>query len=83
MHLNITNPTSIRGWLKAKGELHKNLRPYLSYTDDLVVIDGVIMKGRCINHTSSAKTTSVGSTQSKSYGYGKNKSTHMQMHILG
>ena len=31
-----------------KDELHNNLRPYWSYRDDLVVMDGVVMKGRQI-----------------------------------
>ena len=29
-----------------KDELHSDLRLYRSYRDDLVVIDGVVMKGR-------------------------------------
>ena len=38
----------IRGWPSTKDELHGELRSYWSYTDVLAVIDGVIMKGRCI-----------------------------------
>ena len=38
----------IAGWLRMRDELHSNLRPYWSYRDDMVVIDGVVMKGRCI-----------------------------------
>ena len=38
----------ITGWLSTKDDLHSDLRPYLSYTDDLAVINGVVMKGRCI-----------------------------------
>ena len=62
MHPNIINPASIStgqtpptskniiisGWPSTKVELHSNLRPYWSYRDDLAVIDGVVMKGRCI-----------------------------------
>ena len=36
----------IRGWLRTKNELHIDLRPYWSYRDDCVIIDGVVMKGR-------------------------------------
>ena len=32
----------------AEHKLHSDLRPYWSYRDDLAVIDGVVMKGRCI-----------------------------------
>ena len=31
-----------------KDQLHLDIRPYLSYKDDLAVIDGIVMKGRCI-----------------------------------
>ena len=31
-----------------KGKLHSDLRTVWSYRDDLEVIDGVVMKGRCI-----------------------------------
>ena len=31
-----------------KDQLHINIRPYWSYKDDLAVIDGIGMKGRCI-----------------------------------
>ena len=35
-------------WLSTKDELHSDLGLYWSYRDDLAVIDGVVMKGRCI-----------------------------------
>ena len=38
----------IAGWPSAKDKLHSDLRPYWSYGDDLAVVDGVVMKGRCI-----------------------------------
>ena len=38
----------IVGWPSMKDELHSDLRPCWSYRDDLVVIDGVVMKGRWI-----------------------------------
>ena len=38
----------IAGWPHTKDELHTNIRPYMPYRDELVVIDGVILKGRCI-----------------------------------
>ena len=46
------SPTSKRHYnyrlAKHKDELHSDLRPYWSYKDDLSVIDGVVVKGRCI-----------------------------------
>ena len=38
----------IAGWPDTKDELHVDLNPYLSYRDELAVIDGVIVKGRHI-----------------------------------
>ena len=38
----------ISGWLATKDQLHIYKRPYWSYKDDLAVIDGIVMKGRCI-----------------------------------
>ena len=47
-----TSPTSkniiITGWPSTKEDLHMDIRPYWSYRDDLPVIYGVVMKGRCI-----------------------------------
>ena len=47
-HVQCLKNSIISGWLSKRDELHGNLRPYWSYRDDLVVIDGVVMKGRCI-----------------------------------
>ena len=38
----------IAGWPDTKDELHVDLKPYWSYRDELVVIDGVILKVRHI-----------------------------------
>ena len=38
----------ISGWLNTKDKLHIDIRSCWSYKDDLEVIDGVVMKGRCI-----------------------------------
>ena len=38
----------IAGWPYRRDELHADLRPYWSYRDELVVIDGIIFKGRHI-----------------------------------
>ena len=38
----------ISGWLTTKDQLHIDIRPYWSYKNDLAVIDGIVMEGRCI-----------------------------------
>ena len=47
-HLQCLKNYIIAGWPSTKDELYSDLRPYRSYTDDLAVIDGVVMKGRHI-----------------------------------
>ena len=47
-HLQQLKSVIIMGWPDTKDELHADLRPYWSYRDELVVIDGIILKGRCI-----------------------------------
>ena len=47
-HLQQLKSLIITGWLDTKDQLHQDIRPYWSFKDDLAVIDGVIMKGRCI-----------------------------------
>ena len=38
----------ITGWLNSKDKVCEELKPYWSYRDKLAVIDGVVLKGRCI-----------------------------------
>ena len=45
-HLLCLKSFIIAGWLSMKDELLSDLRPCWSYRDDLVVIDGVVMKGK-------------------------------------
>ena len=47
-HLQHLKNIIITGWPSMKDELHSDLRPYWSYRDDPAIIDGVVMKGRCI-----------------------------------
>ena len=47
-HLQQLKSFIIAGWPDTKDKLHADLRPYWSYRDELAVIDGVILKGRCI-----------------------------------
>ena len=39
------------GWPDNKDELQEDLRPYYSYRDELVVIDGILLKRQAYNHT--------------------------------
>ena len=47
-HLQQIKSLIITGWPDSRDELHVDLRPYWSYRDELAVIDGIILKGRCI-----------------------------------
>ena len=47
-HLQYLKCSIIAGWLNTRDELLSDLRLYWSYRDDLAVIDGVVMKGKCI-----------------------------------
>ena len=47
-HLQHLQNIIITGWPSTRDQLHINLRPYQFYRDVLAVIDGVVMKGRCI-----------------------------------
>ena len=47
-HLQCLKNIITSGWSATKDQLHIDIRPYLSYKDNLAVIDGIVMKGRCI-----------------------------------
>ena len=47
-HIQCLKNIIITGWPSTKELLHIYIRPYWSYKDDLAVIDGMVMKGRCI-----------------------------------
>ena len=47
-HLQCLKSFIIAGWPSTKEELHTDLKPYWSYRDELAIIDGVMLKGRCI-----------------------------------
>ena len=47
-HLQKLKNFIIAGWPDIKDALQVNLKPYWSYRDEQVVIEGVILKGRCI-----------------------------------
>ena len=47
-HLQQLKSFIIAGWPDKKDELHADMRPYWLYRGELVVIDGIILKGRHI-----------------------------------
>ena len=47
-HLQQLKGIIITGWPDSRDELCVDLQPYWSYRDELAVIDGIILKGRCI-----------------------------------
>ena len=47
-HLQQLKGFIITGWPDSRDELHADLQPYWSYRDELAVIDGIILKGKCI-----------------------------------
>ena len=47
-HLQQLKGIIITGWPDTRDELCADLQPYLSYQDELAVIYGIILKGRCI-----------------------------------
>ena len=47
-HLQHLENNIISGWLATNDQLHIHVRPCWTYKDDLVVIDGIVIKCRCI-----------------------------------
>ena len=47
-HLQQLTGIIITGWPDSRDELPVDLQPYWSYRDELAVIDGIILKARCI-----------------------------------
>ena len=47
-HLQCFKIIIISGWQATNDQLYIDIRPYWSYKDDLVVIDGIVLKGRHI-----------------------------------
>ena len=47
-HLQKLKYFMIKGWPHSKDEISEELKPYWSYKDELAVIDGTMLKGRCI-----------------------------------
>ena len=61
-HLQMLRQYIIAGWPESKVHLHKDIRAYWSFKDDMAVIDGVIMNGRHIIIPEVLKNTGTRST---------------------
>ena len=47
-HLQHLMEYVIQGWPESKIQLPQDIRTYWTFRDDMEVIDGVVIKGRCI-----------------------------------
>ena len=74
-HLQQLKSFIITGWPDTKDELHADLRPYWSYRDELAVIDGIILHGRCIVIPNSLRQQLLNQLHTNHMGIEKNKTT--------
>ena len=81
-HLQWLKSLIITGWPDTKDQLHQDIRPYWSFKDDLAVIDGVIMKGRCIIIPEALKQQALDQFHVNHMGIEK-KTISPQIHLLG
>ena len=54
-HLQQLKSIIITGWPDSRDKLHGDLQPYWSYRDELAVMDGIILKGKCITMPNSLR----------------------------
>ena len=71
VHLQQLKSFIIRGWSDTKDELHADLRPYWLYRDELVVIDGIILKARLIVTSNSLRQQVLDQLHTNHMGIGK------------
>ena len=72
-HLQWLKGSIITGWPDTKDQLHQDISPYWSFKDDLAVIDGVIMKGRCISIPEALKQQALDQLHVNDMGIEKSK----------
>ena len=72
-HLQHLKGYIIAGWPGTKDEAHNDLKPYWYYRDELAVIDGVVMKGRCIIIPTSLKQQVLDQLHTNQMGIEKTK----------
>ena len=47
-HLQCLMEYIVQGWAESKDQLSQDIRAYWIFRDDIAVITGVVIKGRCI-----------------------------------
>ena len=72
-HLHQLKGIIISGWPDSTDELHPDLQLYWSYRDELAVIDGIILKGKCIIIPSSLKEQVLSQLNTNHMGIEKTK----------
>ena len=72
-HLQQLKGIIITGWPDSRDELHMDLQPYWSCRDELVVIDGIILTGKCITIPNSLKEQVVSQLHTNHMGIEKTK----------
>ena len=60
-------------WPDSRDELHAGLQSYWSYRDELAVIDGIILKGKCIIIPNSLKEQVLNQLHTNHLGIEKTK----------
>ena len=73
VHLQQLKTFITAGWPHTKDELHTDIRLYWPYRDELSVIDGVILKGRCIIIPDSLKQQVLAQLHTNHMGIEKTK----------
>ena len=72
-HLQKLKNIIIAGWPDSKDETIAELKPYWSYRDKLGVIDGIILKGRCITIQNSLRQQVLDQLHTNHMGIKKTK----------
>ena len=72
-HLQQLKGIIITGWPDSRDDLHADLQLYWSYRDELAVIDGIILKGKCIIIPNRLKEQVLNQLYTKHMGIEKTK----------
>ena len=81
-HLQQLKGIIISGWPDSRDKLCKDLQLCWSYRDELAVMDGVILKGKCIIIPSSLKEQVLSQLHTNHMGIEKNKAIGPGMCVL-
>ena len=72
-HLQQLKGVIIAGWQESREQVHQDIRSYWSFRDNMVVIDGIIMKGRHIVIPEALKQQTLDQLQVNHIGIDKTK----------